>query len=218
MLRRNPPAHASKPAYHHGDLANALVDAAQRLIEAGGSSRLTLRAAAQAACVSAAAPYRHFDDREALLAAVLAKGFRELAQGTDAARRAAADPLSGLLAVGQAYVAFAAARPAIYRLMFGPECDKASHPTLMAAGQEALAVLTQAVLDCRLAGVIEEADVAPVVLAAWSLSHGLASLQADGLLATVMPGDIHVIARTVMQTALGAWRNARAPDRGTPSD
>jgi len=152
------------------------------LIESGANERLTLRAAAQAAGVSVAAPYRHFADREALLAATLAQGFRDLAQVTDAARQTQAQPMQALLATGLAYVRFAAERPRIYRLMFGPECDKAGYPDLMEAGHTALAVLQRAVADCQGAGLIGTADVQQVALAGWALTHGLASLHADGLL------------------------------------
>lgn len=205
----------TKPAYHHGDLPRALVNAAQRLIESGGYARLTLRATAQAADVSVAAPYRHFADREALLAAVLAAGFRELARRTDAARRTAADAMSGLIGVGLAYVAFAADHPAIYRLMFGPECDKTAHADLMAAGHEALSVLVDAVADCKRAGLIGNADVQQVALAGWSLSHGLASLHADGILAQSMPTDVQATARALMQMLVDGVR-PRAAARRAP--
>lgn len=192
--RRRRPA---KAAYHHGDLPRALVEAAWRLIEEGGAPRLTLRAAAEAAGVSAAAPYRHFVDREALLAAVLAAGFRELARRTDEARRAAREPLAGLRAVGLAYVAFAADHPRIYRLMFGGECDKARHPDLLAAGHAAMSVLIESVAACRTAGRLVTDDVLAVALAGWSLSHGLASLHADGMLAG-MPGTLPDTAATLI--------------------
>ncbi|MES2940328.1 MAG: TetR/AcrR family transcriptional regulator [Pseudomonadota bacterium] len=179
---------AAKPAYHHGDLARALVQAAQQLIELGGGARLTLREAARVAGVSVAAPYRHFADREALLAAVLAEGFRELTAMTDAARRAAPDPMAGLMAVGLAYVRFAAGHPQTYRLMFGPECDKAAYPELMAAGQQAFGVLVDAVTACQAAGLVGlQADVGQLALAGWALSHGLASLHADGMLEGRLP-------------------------------
>lgn len=195
-----------KPAYHHGDLARALVEAAQRLIEAGGYARLTLRDTARAAGVSVAAPYRHFADREALLAAVLASGFAELARRTDAARRAETDAMAGLVAVGLAYVGFAADHPSIYRLMFGPECDKSAHPDLMAAGHQALAVLIDAVAACKAAGLIGDADVQQVALAGWSLSHGLASLHADGILAASLPQDLNASARALMQMLVDGVR------------
>jgi AcrR family transcriptional regulator len=201
---------APRTAYHHGDLRNALVDAAERLIESGGGARLTLRAAAEAAGVSVAAPYRHFADREALLAAVLAQGFRELARRTATACRAAAEPMDALVAVGLAYVAFAADRPAIYRLMFGPECDKAAHPDLMAAGHEAFGVLVEAVAQARAAGLIGDADPHAVALAGWSMSHGLASLHADGILAATLPVDLPTAARALMGMLVDGVRPRRS--------
>ena len=202
--------HQPKAGYHHGDLSRALVVAATRLVEAGGGGRLTLRAAAQAAGVSVAAPYRHFADREALLAAVLAEGFLELARRTDAARLAAPDPLAALAATGLAYVQFAAAHPRTYRLMFGPECDKASHPALMQAGHAARGVLHQAVADCAAAGLLRpSANVQQVALAGWSLTHGLASLYVDGLLAgTPASQDLAATAQALNAMLLAGVRKA----------
>lgn len=207
----------NKPPYHHGDLARALVEAAERSIEAGGYSRLTLRQTARDAGVSVAAPYRHFTDREALLAAVLTKGFRELTRQTEAARLKAADPKRALLAVGLAYVRFAAQHPAIYRLMFGPECDKATHPELMTAGHEALCVLVTAVADCKRAGLIGGANVQRVALAGWSLSHGLASLHVDGLLASIPGPGLERSAKALMHMLLaGVTASARPAPRREP--
>lgn len=192
----------AKPAYHHGDLRRALIEAAEQLIETAGPAQLTLREAAHSASVSVAAPYRHFANREALLAAVLTKGFHELAARTEAARRRARNPLAKLEAVGIAYVGFAADRPSTYRLMFGPECDKAAYPDLLAAGQAALGVLVQAVQACQAAGLIASPDTRSVALAGWSLCHGLASLHADGILAATLPGDVHRSARALVRMLL----------------
>ncbi|HSI57458.1 MAG TPA: TetR-like C-terminal domain-containing protein [Ideonella sp.] len=207
MVSRKPsrPAagRSTPPPYHHGDLARALVVAARSLIETGGSGRLTLRDAAAAAGVSVAAPYRHFADRQALLAAVLAEGFDELAEATEAARRGAPDALGALRAVGLAYVDFAVRQRAIYRLMFGPECNKAAYPALLAAGQRARGVLVQAVQACQAAGVVTAAQPADAIaLAGWSLCHGLASLHADGLLADTLPVPIEAAAETLVQMLL----------------
>jgi len=152
--------------------------------------------------VSVAAPYRHFANHEALLAAVLSKGFLELAQRTSAARGSAAHALAGLEAVGVAYVDFAADHPAIYRLMFGPGCDKAAHPELLHAGQEALGVLVQAVQACQTAGLVPNPDTETVALAGWSLCHGLASLHADGILAATLPGNVRARARALVRMLL----------------
>ena len=209
---------ASKTAYHHGALPRALIDAATRLIEEGEGARLTLRAAAQAAGVSVAAPYRHFADREALLAATLAEGFRELARRTDDARRAAPEPMAALIATGLAYVRFAVERPRIYRLMFGPECDKASHADLMDAGQRAHAVLNQAVADCHAAGLIGEADPDQVALAGWSLTHGLASLHVDGLLAgTAAERQLDTTARALVDMLIEGVRTRPVAPRPSPT-
>ena len=177
--RRGP---GGRQNYHHGDLRRALVDAALRLVEAGDDGSPTLRSVAEAVGVSAAAPYRHFADREALLAAVLVRGFDELAETMNHERLAAGSPLEALAAAGEAYVRFAAGHPRLYRAMFGPECDKTAHPELATAGQRALAVMRDAVTACCVAGHVDAQSAGKVVLAGWSLMHGLASLQADGLL------------------------------------
>lgn len=203
MLRKSPtPDIAEKTSYHHGDLKRALIDAGWQLIESAGASKLTLREAARLAGVSVAAPYRHFANHEALLAGVLTKGFLELAARTDTARGRAEHPLAALEAVGIAYVDFAADHPAIYRLMFGPDCDKAAHPELLAAGQQALGVLVRAVQDCQAAGLIQDPDTHSVTLAGWSLCHGLASLHADGILAATLPGDVHARAQALVRMLL----------------
>lgn len=198
---------SAKAPYHHGDLPRTLVAAATRLLESGGSAHVTLRSTAQAAGVSIAAPYRHFASRAALFACVLTEGFHDLARCTSAARDAQEDPIEALLACGVAYVRFAAARPQLYRLMFGPECDKQSFPELMLAGQAALAVLEQAVAACQASGVIGPADVPQLALTGWSLTHGLASLYTDGLL-TDSPAaqNIEATARIVIMTLINGVR------------
>jgi AcrR family transcriptional regulator len=212
--RRRPQPAPLREAYHHGDLPRALVRAATQLIEHAGPAALTLREAARLAGVSVAAPYRHFADREALLAAVLTQGFGDLADRTEAARTAAPDALQGLRAVGLSYVGFAAERPSIYRLMFGPECDKAQHPALMAAGQRALGVLVQAVRDAQAAGRVPPGPPELVALAGWSLCHGLASLHADGLLAATLPVRVDTAAEALVDMLLaGAARPAAVPAR-----
>jgi AcrR family transcriptional regulator len=212
MRRRVETGH--KLGYHHGDLPRALVAAATRLVEAGEGARLTLRATAQAAGVSVAAPYRHFANLEALLAAVLTEGFRELQKCTEKARRAASEPMDALIATGMAYVRFAAGRPRTYRLMFGPECDKAAHPDLMDAGHAALAVLHKAVADCSAAGLIGDAKVHHVALAGWSLTHGLASLHVDGLLVdTQASRQLEATARAVVTMLIDGIRTRPAVPR-----
>src|SRR6267143_2730049 len=90
--------------YHHGDLPRALLDAALRIVETQGTEALTLRAAARSAGVSQAAPYRHFTNKEAILAAVAEEGFRSLMTAIAHAAVLADSPLQRLRAVGLAYV------------------------------------------------------------------------------------------------------------------
>src|SRR5687768_2538693 len=123
------PKRARKRAYHHGDLRQALLDAALPLLRTGGPQALTLRAVARAAGVSQTAPYRHFTDRSALVGAVAEDGFRRLHAELIAAVTSPAKTLGkapetargGLQAVALAYVRFALAHPAEYRVMFGGE-------------------------------------------------------------------------------------------------
>src|ERR1700716_351231 len=112
----------SKTTYHHGNLRPALVRAAMELLEEGGEAALSLRAVARRAGVSPAAPYRHFPDREALVSAVAAQGYRELAERLAAAHPAPATP-EDLADVAVAYVQFALAHPALFRAMFSQPCD-----------------------------------------------------------------------------------------------
>lgn len=153
-----------KRSYHHGDLRQALVQAAGELLEKHGLAALSLREAARRAGVSHNAPYRHFPDREALLAAVAAQGYARLGETLrDAARRGERD-------MGEAYVRFALARPHLYRLMFGGMLQIADHPELRQHALRAYEGLTDAF---SAVGGERRAEVAA---AAWSLVHGLASL------------------------------------------
>lgn len=210
-LGKSPPT--LKAGYHHGDLPRALVAAALQLIESGASTAPTLRAAAEAAGVSAAAPYRHFESHQALLAATLAEGFRDLAVRMETARSAADTPSEALVATGLSYVRFALARPHLYRAMFGPACDKSAFLDLMTAGHAALGVLHRAVADCRKPMGWSEADVEPTALAGWSLAHGLASLYVDGLLAgSPLAGDLETTADALVRALIEGLR--RKPPSG----
>src|ERR1700686_836984 len=114
---------ASKATYHHGDLRAACVSAAMELLEEGGETALSLRAVARRAGVSPAAPYRHYADREALVSAVAAVGYRGLADRLVAAPRAPSPP-DQLGSVGVPYVQFALEQPTLFRMMFGEPCDR----------------------------------------------------------------------------------------------
>lgn len=167
----------SERAYHHGDLPAALIAAARALLAEDGTEALSLRAVARRAGVSAMAPYRHFPDKEALLAAVAADGFRDFAATLEAADRRVA-PDRALLEQGVAYVRFACEQPALFRLMFGPP-RQALHSGLRHDQAQSFGVLA-----ARVAAETEPSLRQSRTLACWSVVHGLASLIIDGQIDT----------------------------------
>jgi len=172
----------TKP-YHHGNLREALLDAAQELIAEHGAQALTLREVAKAAAVSHAAPYHHFDSLEALMAAVGERGFAMLAQRMSEAERSGTRkkaPKQRLLGICEAYVAFAQAHPETFRLMFGPLlARKREHPALQQAAERAFDVLLVAAIDhAKSVGKAKEGP--ELALSGWSLAHGFAHLAIDG--------------------------------------
>jgi AcrR family transcriptional regulator len=176
----DPKGSAAARGYHHGDLRRALLDAAETLM-AEGTDDPSLRAVARRAGVSHAAPYKHFADRKALRAGVAARGFDDLRQRMRAA--AEGDPDHALRAVGRAYVAFALDRPALYRLMFGPEfADGRGTPELDRAAADAF----EALVDTG-GPATQSQDARTTAVAQWSLVHGLATLLIDGRVA--VPAD-----------------------------
>ena len=132
----------NESAYHHGNLREALVDAAIEILEAEGVTKLSRRGVARRAGVSQTAPYRHFKDKAALLAAVAAYGFRGLAAAMREGAARQKDPRDRLAEIGQSYVRFALDNSAVFRLMFGPEIpEKSADPELCEAADEAFAAL-----------------------------------------------------------------------------
>lgn len=159
--------------YHHGHLRDSLLEGAERILAAKGIDSLTLREVAKSAGVSHAAPYHHFASLEELLAAVAQRGFIKL---TAAMQRAAEDPQprARLLAICEAYVMFAHARPAQFRLMFGPLlARKKRYAGFQEAADQCFAVLLDAATG------FDPGDGALLALTGWSLAHGLANLAID---------------------------------------
>ncbi|HSE40939.1 MAG TPA: TetR/AcrR family transcriptional regulator, partial [Acidobacteriota bacterium] len=118
--------------YHHGDLKNALVETAAKLVAEHGAGSVSLREVARAAGVSHAAPYHHFKDKNGLLAAVAEEGFRRFDTYQERALRAApSEPSERLRALGRAYVRFALSNPHFFRVMFRDDLIKSEdYPSL----------------------------------------------------------------------------------------
>src|SRR5258707_7214489 len=115
----------SSTRYHHGDLRAACLRAAMELLEEDGAAGLSVRAVARRASVSPNAPYRHYADRDALVSAVAAEGYRELAEELAAAHPFPSTP-DDLAGVAVTYVQFALEHPALFRVMFVEPCDPSS--------------------------------------------------------------------------------------------
>jgi len=169
-------------AYHHGDLRRALLQGATELLAEGGPAHLTMRGAAQRAGVSPAAPYRHFTDKRAMLAAVAEEGFVALERACVAAvSDGGYDPIEAFWRRGVAYVQFAIDHPAHYRVMFGPEIpDKRAYEDLYRAATAAYDALRSSLMDCVSAGFFGADEIELRAMRAWAVVHGLASLFIDG--------------------------------------
>ncbi len=196
--------------YHHGDLRRALIDAALELVTELGPSGITLREAARRAGVTHAAPYRHFADKEGLLAAVAEEGFQRL-KGEIQLALAQSGTRERVETVGVAYVRFARHNPSQFRVMFGSEIgDKRLYPSLTHADQAVFDLVCGAIGSAQAAGEMPRGDPARMGLVAWSMLHGVAALVVDGQLGRAGVDDEHVdeFARRVARTAyagLGQW-------------
>lgn len=186
----------TKQTYHHGDLRSALVRAALELLEEGGEPALSLRATARRAGVSASAPYRHYPDREALVSAVAAVGYAELAQRLAAAHPAPSTP-EQLADVAVAYVEFALDRPALFRAMFTESCDPDNDERVAAV--EAVSEYVRGIAR-RLSPA---SDPDALANGLWALVHGLAFLHLDGKLDASRPA-VAAQVRAAVAALLGA--------------
>jgi AcrR family transcriptional regulator len=155
------------------------LDASLALISEEGFGALSLREVARRAGVTHAAPYRHFPDKEALLAAVAEEGFRAMTARMRERMVRETTPEGRLRACGVAYVLYAMEHPAHFRVMFGPHFTQP--PELGAAGSDtdAFGLLVGSLAEAQRAGVVREGEDPLLALSCWSMVHGLASLLVD---------------------------------------
>ena len=168
--------------YHHGSLKEALVRAALDLIAQKGPAGFTFADAARWAGVSAAAPYRHYRDREELLSDVARQGFEKFEQQLAAAwDDGTPDPQTAFARLGKAYLAFARSEASYYSAMFEAGVPLDANPELRAAGDRAFSVVRRA---CEAVAALLPKEKRPpalmMALHVWALSHGIASLFARG--------------------------------------
>ena len=196
----------SKPrraAYHHGNLQATLLRAAGEMLEKQGIAGLSLRVAATRVGVSHNAPYRHFQDRESLLAALAAEGFAALGRALQEAVR-----VGGLRAMGEVYVRFALERPQRFRLMFGGAVRIPQHAALRETAARVFEGLAQA-----LAPQIPGPAGRDASIAAWALVHGLAQLLLDErIAAAALRGrDREALVRAVLGSIRFAAAKPQSP-------
>jgi AcrR family transcriptional regulator len=182
LLSKSRPVRKRRHQYHHGDLRRALVQEAVRTIGADGVEGLTLRAVGERLGVSRTALYRHFTDKSSLLAAVGLEGFRAFHEAMRAAAQAPA--AAGFDAMGRAYLEFARAHPAHYRVMFGGFLEGCkSEPALADEAAASFQVLVEALRLQQQAGLLRDDDPEQMARFVWSVVHGIAMLTIDGQLA-----------------------------------
>jgi AcrR family transcriptional regulator len=170
-----------RKSYHHGNLKETLLDAAIQLISETGPAGFTLREVARRAGVSHNAPYRHFRDRDDLMATVANEGFRELTHAMSRAARDKPGSRERLKFAGLAYVTFALRRPEHFTVMFdSPTAIKTEQPASAQAAEQAFGALLNFVQSCQDEGQLPAGDPNEFALLAWSMVHGIAKLAIAG--------------------------------------
>ena len=191
-------------SYHHGALHEALLKAAEQVLERDGLAGLTLRAVAREAGVSHAAPTHHFGDLTGLLSELAAIGFRRFNATMSMAASADAPPMERAMARAKAYVGYARAHPAMYGLMFRSERIDMTRPSLHEASQASFGGLAGAITGGgeKLAGTTLTLEQAAAIARAWSLVHGFTSLLLDGRLVDLLRRLPDVSAETLLDAML----------------
>jgi len=170
-------------AYHHGDLKEALLKASLELVSEKGPHGFTLAEVCRKAGVSVAAPYRHYRDREALLAAIALAGFElQYEAMAEALAKCQDKTFEGLRSLATSYVNFAIANPSRYRVMYGSDLSKAKFPELYATARRAFDIVFCTVEKCLIASGKPTGNTYGMSVSMWSHCHGIAMLCVDGFL------------------------------------
>jgi AcrR family transcriptional regulator len=198
---------AADAPYHHGSLHEALLQAAETILERDGLQGLTLRAAAREAGVSHAAPTHHFGDMSGLLSELAAAGFRKFGAALSAVAATKASAGERMDAMGEAYVMFAREHPSMFLLMFRSERLDVTRPALHEAMEQSFGLLMRGV-SARHAGEAQSAPLALLaeIVRAWSMVHGFAMLMIDHRLDRVLS---HLPAGTNERDLLRAMLNIK---------
>jgi AcrR family transcriptional regulator len=168
--------------YHHGDLKNALIEAGIEILSQEGLHALSLRKTAQKAGVSHTAPYAHFSDKQALIAAICTEGFKHLyADLKGAMARYEGNPLSQLVEGAWAYIEFATKNTEIFKIMFSSALEKEKdYPALVDITQITFGLVVEVVKTNQKAGILRPTPPELMAVSIWSSVHGLISLILEG--------------------------------------
>jgi AcrR family transcriptional regulator len=168
--------------YHHGDLKNALIEAGAKILSEEGAAALTLRKVARQAGVSHSAPYAHFADKQALIAAISTEGFKKLYAKTAAVIEAhVGNPLQQLIEAAWAYIEFSINNPSYFRIMFSSVLEKEKdYPEFVEISQQTFAQVVEIVAACQKAGILRPAPADLMAVAVWGHVHGIISLALEG--------------------------------------
>ena len=179
--------------YHHGDLKNALIRAGIEILSKEGVQALSLRKVAKQAGVSHAAPYAHFADKQALIAAIAAEGYKKLYEQLITAKEQEEDPLTCLVAVAFAYVQFAIDEPDHFRITFSGAVEaEQNYPEYVEQSKRCFALVVAVVADCQRHGVLIQGNTQLVAVSIWASIHGFVQLLLSNQLPSVLKANYSV--------------------------
>jgi len=172
----------SATPYHHGDLKNALIKAGTAILASEGLGGLSLRKVAKQAGVSHAAPYSHFRDKQALIAAISTEGFKQLFSQMESVRKAhQTNPETLLVETAWAFVQFALNAPDRFKLMFSSVLEKEkAYPDFVEISQKNFRQVVEIVEICQGAEILKSGDSELIALSLWGTVHGFISLLLEG--------------------------------------
>lgn len=193
----------AKERHHHGALRDALIHESERLISLRGLEGFTIADACRAAGVSTAAPYKHFENREELIAEVSGLGFRRLTDRMVAARDAhPPGSIEGLIALGRAYLGFVSSDPEMFHLMWGTTRQSFKNDTVEDQGCACFGALIDAIEPLKLRLDLEEIETMEIALSLWSGMHGMAALILGQRLKVVGDLDLDVAVESLTRAYL----------------
>jgi AcrR family transcriptional regulator len=208
----------AKANYHHGDLKNALIAAGIDILSNEGLRALSLRKVAQRAGVSHAAPYAHYADKQALIAAISGEGHRRLYESLRAVGvRYHGDPLRQLVEGAWAYLHFALQDPGHFKITFSSMVEKEKdYPALVAISQQSFGVVVEIVAACLAAGILKPGPSDLLAVSVWGLVHGVTSLLLEEQISHTVRGRFSL--RAVLIFALNQMTSVDLSPEMFPED